>query len=125
VAAWQQLAGFKAESSFPTWLYRIVTRRALNRMTRTRATSSLDVAGDITDPSGQPAADAERHQTIEAVTAAIGALPPPQRVAIVLHHFEGLPNGEIARITGSTVPAVRSHLFRGRRTLAKSLAEWR
>jgi DNA-directed RNA polymerase specialized sigma24 family protein len=35
-----------------------------------------------------------------------------------LRHFEGLSNAEIARITESTVPAVRSHLFRGRRTLS-------
>ena len=53
------------------------------------------------------------------------ALPPPQRVAIVLRHFEGLSLAEIAGITGSSIPAVRSHLFRGRRTLSKTLAEWR
>ena len=62
---------------------------------------------------------------MDAVTAAVTALPPPQRVAIVLHHFEGLSNAEVADITGSSIPAVRSHLFRGRRTLSKTLAEWR
>ena len=35
VTAWQQLPRFKARSSFSTWLYRIVTRKALNRITRT------------------------------------------------------------------------------------------
>ena len=63
--------------------------------------------------------------TVDAVTAAVAALPPAQRVAIVLHHFEGLPTAEVAEITGSTVPAVRSHLFRGRRTLTRTLQEWR
>jgi RNA polymerase sigma-70 factor (ECF subfamily) len=37
VAAWQQLPGFKANSRFSTWLYQIVTRKTLNRITRTRA----------------------------------------------------------------------------------------
>ncbi|HEY5362541.1 MAG TPA: RNA polymerase sigma factor [Streptosporangiaceae bacterium] len=124
VAAWQQLPAFRAESSFTTWLYQIVSRRALTRITRTRVTSSLDVLGDVSAPGG-PAADVERDQAAGAVTAAVAALPAPQRVAILLHHFEGLPNGEVARLTGSTVPAVRSHLFRGRRTLAKTLADWR
>jgi DNA-directed RNA polymerase specialized sigma24 family protein len=46
-------------------------------------------------------------------------------VAIVLHHFEGLSNEEVACITGSTVAAVRSNLFRGRRTLTRTLQDWR
>jgi RNA polymerase sigma-70 factor (ECF subfamily) len=125
VLAWQQLPGFKGHSSYSTWLYRIVTRRALNRITRTRTADSLDLLGDMPGADAEPARDVERDLTVDAVTAAVAALPAPQRVAIVLHHFEGLPNDEIARITGSTVPAVRSHLFRGRRTLARTLEEWR
>jgi RNA polymerase sigma-70 factor, ECF subfamily len=125
VAAWQQLPGFQAKSSYSTWLYQIVTRRALNRITRTPADESLDQLGDVATAAEEPAQDVERDLTIDAVTAAVAALPPPQRVAIVLHHFEGLANQEIARITGSTVPAVRSHLFRGRRTLTRTLQEWR
>ncbi|HTA04658.1 MAG TPA: RNA polymerase sigma factor [Streptosporangiaceae bacterium] len=126
VAAWQQLPGFEAKSSYSTWLYQIVTRRALNRITRTRTDESLDLLGDVAAPAAEePARDVERDLTVDAVTAAVADLPPPQRVAIVLHHFEGLPNQEIARITGSTVPAVRSHLFRGRRTLTRTLQEWR
>ena len=125
VAAWQKLPGFKANSSFSTWLYQIVTRRALNWITRTRTTESLDLLGDVATAADEPARDVERDLTVDAVTAAVTALPPPQRVAIVLHHFEGLTNQDIARITGSTVPAVRSHLLRGRRTLTRTLQEWR
>jgi RNA polymerase sigma-70 factor, ECF subfamily len=125
VVAWQQLPGFKGDSSYPTWLYRIVTRRALNRIARTPAADSLDLLGEVMDPGDEPARDVERDLTVDAVTAAVAALPPPQRVAIVLHHFEGLTNEEVADITGSTIAAVRSHLFRGRRTLAKTLQDWR
>jgi RNA polymerase sigma-70 factor (ECF subfamily) len=125
VTAWQQLPGFRADSRFSTWLYQIVTRRALNRITRTRTTESLDLLGDVRDAGDEPSQHTERDLTVDAVTDAVTALPPPQRVAIVLRHFEGLSNAEIARITGSSIPAVRSHLFRGRRTLSKTLAEWR
>lgn len=125
VAAWQQLPRFKAGSSFSTWLYRIVTRRALNRITRTRPTKSLDMLGDIVDAGDEPGRHIERDLTVDAVTDAVTALPPPQRIAIVLRHFEGLSNAEIAQITGSSIPAVRSHLFRGRRTLTETLEEWR
>lgn len=73
----------------------------------------------------EPAQQTERDLTASAITAAVAALPPPQRIAIVLRHFEGLSNAEIARITESTIPAVRSHLFRGRRTLSQVLEQWR
>lgn len=125
VTAWQQLPRFKANSRFTTWLYQIVTRKAMNRITRTRATESLDLLGDAPETGDEPSQHLERDQTVEAVTNAVAALPPPQRIAVVLRHFEGLSNAEIARITNSTIPAVRSHLFRGRRTLSQTLQEWR
>lgn len=125
VAAWQQLPRFKADASFTTWLYRIVTRRALNRISRTTSSDSLDLLAEESDDSDDPARTVQRDLTVDAVTNAVTALPPPQRVAIVLHHFEGQTNAEIARITGSSVPAVRSHLFRARRTLSTTLAQWR
>ena len=61
---------------------------------------------------------------VDAVTDAVLQLPPTQRAVVVLHHFEGLPYTEIAKLTGSSVPAVRSHLFRARRTLAQTLQSW-
>ena len=125
ITAWQRLPGFSARSSFSTWLYQIVTRKAVNRISRTRTTESLDRIGEMADPAPDPGDEAVQRRAADAVINAIIELPPPQRVAIVLHHLEGLPNAEVARITGSTVPAVRSHLFRGRRTLGKLLQEWR
>ncbi len=125
VAAWQHLPEFRSGAKFSTWLYRIVTRRALNHIARAKRTASLDLLENVTDPEEETARNVERGLTASAVTAAVAALPPPQRVAIVLHHFEGLSNAEIADITGSTVPAVRSHLFRGRRALTRTLRDWR
>jgi RNA polymerase sigma-70 factor, ECF subfamily len=125
IAAWENLARFKGDSSFSTWLYQIVTRRALNKITRGRAADPADLLDPVTDPGTGPAAQAERNLAGEAVTGALAELPLPQRAVVVLHHFEGLPYAEVAEVTRSSVPAVRSHLFRARRTLGKKLEEWR
>jgi RNA polymerase sigma-70 factor, ECF subfamily len=125
IAAWENLSRFRAGSSFRTWLYQIVTRRALNKVNRGRPASSLDLLPDLADPAAEPATQAERNFAVDAVIDALLALPFPQRAVIVLHHFEGLSYAEIASVTGSTEPAVRSHLFRARRALGKKLEEWR
>lgn len=125
IAAWENLDRFQGGSSFSTWLYQIVTRRALNKVTRGGDARSLDLLPDLADPAMEPADRAERNLAVDAVTDALLALPFPQRTVIVLHHFERLSYAEIASVTGATEPAVRSHLFRARRALAKTLVEWK
>jgi RNA polymerase sigma-70 factor (ECF subfamily) len=125
IAAWQALPRFRADASFATWLYRIVTTRALNAINRSRRTDSAPTDSELHDTGRGPADQVERAQTADAVTAAVAALPPPQQLALVLHEFEGLSYAQIAEITASTVPAVRSHLYRARRTLAATLRDWR
>jgi RNA polymerase sigma-70 factor (ECF subfamily) len=124
-SAWENLDRLKDGSLFATWLYRIVTRRALNKITRGRLASSGDLLDAIPDPGSGPAAQAEQALAADAVTRALAALPIPQRLVVVLHHLEGLSYAEVASVTRSTIPAVRSHLFRARRTLGAELAEWR
>jgi RNA polymerase sigma-70 factor, ECF subfamily len=125
IAAWQNLDRFRADSSFSTWLYQIVTRRALNKVTRGRGADLTDLLDEVTDPVTGPAEQAERNLAVDAVTHALAALPFAQRAVVVLHHFEGLSYAEVAEVTRSSVPAVRSHLFRARRTLGRKLEEWR
>jgi len=125
VAAWENLDRFRADSSFSTWLYQIVTRRAVNKVTRRHGAESLGLLADVADPAAEPAAQTERNLAVDAVTDALAALPFAQRAVVVLRHFEGLSYAEVADVTRSTVPAVRSHLFRARRTLGTKLEEWR
>jgi len=125
VAAWQNLPRFRGDASFATWLYRIVTRRALNKISRGPVADQADLLEDFTDAVAGPAEQTERNLAVDAVTDALAALPFPQRTVVVLHHFEGLSYADVAEVTGSSVPAVRSNLFRARRTLGKKLGEWR
>lgn len=125
IAAWQNLDRFRDDASFSTWLYQIVTRRTINKINRGRRDHSLDLLGDVPGHGIEPAAQAERNFAVDAVTDALAGLPFAQRAVVVLHHFEGLSYAQVAVVTGSTVPSVRSHLFRARRTLGIKLEEWR
>jgi RNA polymerase sigma-70 factor (ECF subfamily) len=55
IAAWENLGQFRRDSSFSTWLYQIIARRALNKVTRRRDTGSLDILGDLPDPGAETA----------------------------------------------------------------------
>jgi RNA polymerase sigma-70 factor, ECF subfamily len=120
VASWQQLPSVQTDASYPAWLYRNVTRRALDLISGVRAASA-----DVVPAAAEAAPENGPGLPADSVIAAVAALPPSQRVAVVLHHFEGLPDQEIARITGSTGPAIRGHLLQGRRALARALQDRR
>lgn len=126
LAAWRSLHGFRGQAEFSTWLYQIITRQCLTRLKRRRVTPAPALAEqDRPDEAGGPAEKTELAIRDAAVSAAVAELAPAQRIVMVLHHIEGLPYAEVAKVTDSTVPAVRSHLYRARRLLAQTLQEWR
>ena len=57
----------------------------------------------------------------DAITRAIAALPDAQRMAVVLRRFEDMPYEDIAKVLGTTVPSVKSLLFRARADLKDRL----
>jgi RNA polymerase sigma-70 factor (ECF subfamily) len=125
LAAWRGLAGFRGDCEFGTWLHPIVTRLALNKASRRRDTDSLDRVSRTAGTRADPAETAERAAATRSLHAAVRTLPAAQRSAITLHYLSGLSCARIATLTSTTIPAVRSHLFRGRRTLAATLSNWR
>jgi RNA polymerase sigma-70 factor (ECF subfamily) len=111
----------QGEAKVSTWLYRVVTNLATDRL-RKRRGIGLDEAPEVED--GQPAVedrmmDADR---VEALQAALNQLPDRQRQAVVLRHIEGLSNPEIAEVMEIGVEAVESLTARGKRALAEALA---
>jgi len=60
---------------------------------------------------------------LEALVPALRELSPAQRAAVVLHYEADLPVRDVAEHMGTTVAAVKVHLFRGRRRLRELLSE--
>mgnify|MGYP001801029308 FL=1 len=110
------------EAKVSTWLYRVTANLCTDHLRRRgRAGPALDDIPEPEDP--MPGADARllAASRAEAVTAALRGLPDRQRQSIVLRHFEGLANPEIAEVLGISVEAVESLTARAKRALAAAL----
>ena len=122
VQAWKAAPRWRAgDARFSTWLHGVALNACRDRMRRRRPQSDadLDMIGDDTPGPAQQVASAD---TARAVRTAIEALPERQREALVLCHFQELPQSEAAALLDVSVDALESLLARARRTLRQSLA---
>ena len=114
------------QAKVSTWLYRVVMNLCIDLKRRQRG-GFLDLDA-IPEPPDTAASAPEQLQEAarqDALQQALMQLPPRQRQAVVLRHIEELTNPEIAGIMEITVEAVESLTARGKRALAKILAERR
>ncbi len=128
VRVWQSAPRYRPDSKFTTWLLTIVRHLVFNETRRRRRgffqpfENDDGSVPDIRDASVRDAAaELEEREFGKAVDAAIAALPEAQRMAIILRRFEGMPYEDIAGVLKTTVPAVKSLLFRAREDLKEQL----
>jgi RNA polymerase sigma-70 factor (ECF subfamily) len=127
IKAYRALPGFRGESAFYTWLYRIAINTAKNYLvSRARRPPGTDI--EIEDAelyeSGSGLRDIENPENAlfgaelkAVVDGAIGALPEDLRTALTLREFDGLSYEDIADIMGCPVGTVRSRIFRAREAI--------
>jgi RNA polymerase sigma-70 factor (ECF subfamily) len=108
------------EAKVTTWLYRVVANLCLDRLRKVQSTS-LDAIDEPIDPSPSAADDMQSNARLDALQAALIALPERQRQAMVLRHIEELANPEIADVMEISVEAVESLTSRGKRALTQIL----
>lgn len=117
VSAYRALVAgrFDARSSVKTWLYRIVTHRAIDAL---RSTARRPVGTDQLDEMAvAPATTPEAHLALVELSQWLEVLPPEQRAAVVLHSVQGFSSHETAEILGCSEGAVEQRLVRARATL--------
>jgi RNA polymerase sigma-70 factor (ECF subfamily) len=134
----QALESFRGEAKPSTWLFRIATNAALDRL---RSRSSRRAAPGDTTEAGESLEDrvadanpwtgektpAVEHQVYrremnDCVRGYVMQLPEDYRTVLLLGEFEGLRNGEIAEILGITTGTVKIRLHRARERLRRELA---
>ena len=133
VKAWQRLAQFQGESSFATWITRIVINLCLDqlrRMKRHRPESIEEMAEESGGVERQmpvvtfnPTERLERGELRKRIDAALGKLSHEHRTVLVLHEFEEMEYKQIAKTMGCSIGTIMSRLFYARRRLASLLAD--
>lgn len=122
---------YRPRAKFTTWLFRIATNVALNalrdgRMRRWGETSiDAEDAGPQVAQLSAPGPSAEQRlleaERARQIRAAVESLPEKQRLAVLLHKYQGLDYAEIAPILGCSESALKSLLFRAYEALRVKL----
>jgi RNA polymerase sigma-70 factor, ECF subfamily len=123
---------YRPDARFTTWLYRIATNLALNaRRARIRKPTvpldddaSLERHSATAPDEPRPDEAFARDEIVRAVARAVRHLPERQRIAVVLHRFEGLSYQAIADVLSSSPDAVDALLRRAKDTLRDALAPY-
>jgi len=103
VKAYGALAGFRADSSFRTWLYRIAINLCLNHL---RDRKREEMRPELGEALAAPASGGERalidRERGALLRDAIAELPPKQRMVLELRIYDELPFREVAELAGCT-----------------------
>jgi RNA polymerase sigma-70 factor, ECF subfamily len=135
VKGWQRLAQFQGESSFGTWMTRIVINLCLDQLRKQKRqrTESIEAMDDDTGGVERhmppitinPTAGLERNELRQRIDKALGQLSYEHRTVLVLHEFEEMEYNEIAKTMNCSIGTVMSRLFYARRKMAALLNDLR
>jgi len=136
VKAWRSIARFRGQSSFYTWIYRIVMNVTIDWLRKKQVKgggAEFDDAIQLKeiDPASRtvPKADALPHEQMEQseirarIDAAIAQLSPEHRAVILMKEIEDMQYHEIAESLGCSIGTVMSRLFYARKKLQNSLRD--
>ena len=131
IKAYRAIGGFRGESAFYTWLYRIAVNTAKNYLEsqgRRPPGTDMEIEGAELIESGDGLRDQatpERQMLTNEIASTVHRvlehLPPDLRTAITLREIEGMSYEEIAEVMDCPIGTVRSRIFRAREAIDQEL----
>jgi RNA polymerase sigma-70 factor, ECF subfamily len=133
IKAWQRLMQFQGDSSFATWMTRIIINLCLDQLRRHKRLRTESIEGMDEESGGverhmepvvfNPTERLERGELRARIDEAIAQLSHEHRTVVVLHEFEEMEYRQIAETMGCSIGTIMSRLFYARRRLAALLAD--
>lgn len=111
VAAWEKLAGFRGDSRFDTWVFRIASNKTLNYLhgrREYRLTETLEESVATAD-ADRPDRQMQTQELRDGVLAFMATLPERQRLVFNLRFYRGMSFAEIADVTGNSLGTVKTN----------------
>ena len=129
IRLWSTIRGFKENSRFDPWFYKIVVNLAIDFHRRERRSAPPAAPVDPTETSGAlpstvlPGADIDvmRAELRKIFNGLAVELAPAQRAVFTLREVEGVTTEDIAKMMSIKMSTVRNHLMQARRTLREAL----
>ncbi len=135
VKGWQRLKQFQGESSFSTWMTRIVINLCLDALRRRKRHQAESIELMAEESGGverympvvtvNPTEGLERADLRRRIDQALAQVSEVHRTVLVLHEFEGLEYRAIAKAMKCSIGTVMSRLFYARRRMAVLMASWK
>ncbi len=123
LAAYQNLRGFREDSSFSTWLHQIAANKTKNYLKRAKREVPLPENYDTPSEAYRPDNDYDRKEQQKMLLEAIGTLPEKQRSTFNLRYFEQMKFDEIARAQEVSVSAAKTNFSEAMKKLKKILGK--
>ena len=129
VSAFRNIAAFRADAAFGTWLYRIAANRCTAELRKRRpAFQSFEDMDDADRAPPAPGLNPEdlmvRKELAKRVSSAVAELPENLRLLFVLGTLEGMRYREVAEIAGCSENAVKMRIHRARKRVRDALVPY-
>lgn len=120
------LPGFRGESVFSTWVYRVASNKCLDylrkkKVEKEKTVTSFEENIMFGDSRDSPEELVIRREESRKVREALDSLPRHYRIVIILHHYQQLRYKEIAEVLNQPVKTVATRLYRAKLILKKKL----
>lgn len=135
IKGWQRLKQFQGDSSFATWMTRIVINLCLDLMRKQKRqrAESIELMNEETGGverqmpvvTTNPTEGLERLELRKRIDQAMTQLSEAHRTVLILHEFEELEYKAIAKVMKCSLGTVMSRLFYARRRMAGLMAAWK
>lgn len=121
IKVWNKLDGFKMESEFSTWIFRIAYNETLNFLQKQKKQSTRLSNDDLfTYENASGSSDEPKTTEIQiALESAIKQLPEKQRIVFMLRYFDGYEYEKIAGIMGTSVGGAKANFHQAVKKIEK------
>ena len=132
IKAYRQLSGFRGESRFSVWLYRLTYNLCIDFLRKKPREAAVSLTSrddddprdvEIADFRYLPEDDVIRRETRKAITESIGELAPQHREILVMREITGMSYADISSVLKISAGTVKSRLSRARLSLAGILTD--